>query len=104
MADIDRATRGRVFRAAVQDALGAGIDGFTQVQAAGSAVHPFSRDLFPEPGCGSGMLSGSLQLVALTWQHHIQWVGKHSHEGCEHGCKVESVRSQLLSAAAAGRP
>ncbi len=31
VADIDHATKGRVFRAAVQDALAAGIDGFTQV-------------------------------------------------------------------------
>ena len=33
MAEIDTATKGRVFRTAVQSALGAGIDGFTQVLA-----------------------------------------------------------------------
>jgi len=33
VADIDRATKGRIFRSAVNDALGAGIDGFTQVRA-----------------------------------------------------------------------
>ena len=31
VAGIDRATKGRIFRTAVNDALGAGIDGFTQV-------------------------------------------------------------------------
>lgn len=31
VAEIDTATKGRVFRTAVQSALGAGIDGFTQV-------------------------------------------------------------------------
>lgn len=32
VADIDRATKGRIFRLAVNDALSAGIDGFTQVR------------------------------------------------------------------------
>jgi Chloroplast envelope transporter len=31
VADIDMATKGRIFRKAVESALGAGIDGFTQV-------------------------------------------------------------------------
>ena len=34
VADIDTATKGRIFRTAVQSALGAGIDGFTQARSA----------------------------------------------------------------------
>ena len=34
VADIDTATKGRIFRTAVQSALGAGIDGFTQARRA----------------------------------------------------------------------
>ena len=66
VADIDTATKGRIFRTAVQSALGAGIDGFTQARRATTLQAPEGCVLLP-PSAVSGMRAQTCRRGGRVW-------------------------------------